>query len=769
MERDAYAIWWYNRLQRPEVDLGQFDNSYIRDLRTQLAEAGRRLWVLDVTSDLGIPSFVAISHWMQNAQENIEFGSGAHFDARIALLRALTELNQFLSIGLMGGGTGEKSSLDGTTPLRLQDHPYLTPSGNPAVQPSFGSKFGRLDTREQVTACVRARQASGPRLPRPRSDAPRHRGPGRQSDRSGIAAFLSPLRARPALRCSGKARIARPAAAGKRAQSDSPPHLRVIRLARSRNKAEGDGLRRNCFRPAQRSRHARSASRTEKSSPASTAIRSAWERSAPAPRIARRTCAPACRSPRSRPDGANIDKEIDLLVRRLARRGLLEYRLRRLAQRRGPGRHRTAGCRLLAANAAARQRRRSRPVAVRVYAAARQRDGAGIAARRRVVQDLRSEDRGRPGHAVHAATNQTAASAGRISRGSSFSPCSSIAKSFSRSTLPATAAFDRPRATTISFFGTFTIFCSTRAARKAGTPIRWAEFIPMRASCLRCRRCGPAGPERKSICASFAAAPAEAVSPVAKLLRERHSTRSFDDQRPITLAELSRFLDSTARVLSKWKSRVDLGDAGPLVAYAVRPYPSAGASYELELYLAVDKCEGLARGFYHYDAGGHALVPIGVRTQELEALLTGARFAMGAPAAPQIVITIAARFGRISWKYSSIAYALILKDVGVLTSDVLPDGDRHGARRMCDREHQYRSVREDDRDRIPRRGPGRSICARPRREIGDFRLTVFPGSSPGFTRTIAGRARRKDRALRRARNIRSLCGSRFPSSANMAP
>jgi SagB-type dehydrogenase family enzyme len=39
---------------------------------------------------------------------------------------------------------------------------------------------------------------------------------------------------------------------------------------------------------------------------------------------------------------------------------------------------------------------------------------------------------------------------------------------------------------------------------------------------------------------------------------------------------------------------------------------------------------------------------------------------MGAVAPPHIVITIAARFGRVSWKYSSIAYALILKDVGVL-------------------------------------------------------------------------------------------------------
>jgi bacteriocin biosynthesis cyclodehydratase domain-containing protein len=155
VERDAYAIWWYNRLQRPEVDLGQLDDSYVRDLQTQLAEAGRRLWVLDVTSDLGIPTFVAILHWMHDSQENIEFGSGAHFDARIALLRALTELNQFLSIGLMRGGTGEKSSLDGITPLRLRDHPFLTPTDDPMVQPGFGSKFGRLDTREQVTTCVR--------------------------------------------------------------------------------------------------------------------------------------------------------------------------------------------------------------------------------------------------------------------------------------------------------------------------------------------------------------------------------------------------------------------------------------------------------------------------------------------------------------------------------------------------------------------------------------------------------------------------------------
>jgi ribosomal protein S12 methylthiotransferase accessory factor len=162
VERDAYAIWWYNRLRRAEVDLDHFNDSYVRDLQTQLAETGRKLWVLDVTSDLGIPTYVAILHWMQNGQENIEFGSGAHFDPRIAMLRTLTELNQFLSIGLMGGGTGEKSSLDGVTPLRLEDYPFLTPNSDPAVQPDTGSAYGPLDnTREQVNACVDIARRAG--------------------------------------------------------------------------------------------------------------------------------------------------------------------------------------------------------------------------------------------------------------------------------------------------------------------------------------------------------------------------------------------------------------------------------------------------------------------------------------------------------------------------------------------------------------------------------------------------------------------------------
>ena len=158
------------------------------------------------------------------------------------------------------------------------------------------------------------------------------------------------------------------------------------------------------------------------------------------------------------------------------------------------------------------------------------------------------------------------------------------------------------------------------------------------------------------------------ASPLAALLRRRHSTRSFDERgsdHPGGSGVVSRRRRAHP-VGGATADDDDDDDGGSATEIAARPYPSGGASYELELYLAVDTCEGLARGFYHYDAARHALIPIEVSERRLEAMLADAQRAMGAPAAPQILVTMAARFGRVSWKYSSFAYALILKHVGVL-------------------------------------------------------------------------------------------------------
>lgn len=94
VERDAVAIWWYSRLRRPGVDLASFGEPRWDALADALERHGRSLHVLDVTTDLGIPCFAAVS-W--NAEgRRILLGFGCHLDVRLAVSRALAELGQAL-------------------------------------------------------------------------------------------------------------------------------------------------------------------------------------------------------------------------------------------------------------------------------------------------------------------------------------------------------------------------------------------------------------------------------------------------------------------------------------------------------------------------------------------------------------------------------------------------------------------------------------------------------------------------------------------------
>ncbi|HEY9597758.1 MAG TPA: TOMM precursor leader peptide-binding protein, partial [Cyanophyceae cyanobacterium] len=99
VERDAVALWWYNRLSRPCVQLDSFDELYLQNLKGYYKSLHRDFWVLDITSDLNIPTFAAISRRTNKQPEDILFGFGTHFDPKVALLRAVTEMNKtvFLS------------------------------------------------------------------------------------------------------------------------------------------------------------------------------------------------------------------------------------------------------------------------------------------------------------------------------------------------------------------------------------------------------------------------------------------------------------------------------------------------------------------------------------------------------------------------------------------------------------------------------------------------------------------------------------------------
>jgi ribosomal protein S12 methylthiotransferase accessory factor len=92
VERDAAAVWWYNQILRPGIDLDGFGESYFAALKADYARLGWRLWALDLTHDLGIPTVVAIAH--QPEEDRFALGFGCHLEPRLAVQRALTEVNQ---------------------------------------------------------------------------------------------------------------------------------------------------------------------------------------------------------------------------------------------------------------------------------------------------------------------------------------------------------------------------------------------------------------------------------------------------------------------------------------------------------------------------------------------------------------------------------------------------------------------------------------------------------------------------------------------------
>lgn len=146
--------------------------------------------------------------------------------------------------------------------------------------------------------------------------------------------------------------------------------------------------------------------------------------------------------------------------------------------------------------------------------------------------------------------------------------------------------------------------------------------------------------------------------PFTSVLEFRRSIRAMDFSRPITLAQLAEFLFRSARVRHRFNT--EIGE------FTSRPYPNGGASYEFELYLTVNAAAGLERGFYYYDPEAHALSLVRRPNEDTEALLDDAWVSSARQCRPQVLITIASRFHRVSWKYSGMAYAAQLKNAGVL-------------------------------------------------------------------------------------------------------
>lgn len=167
-ERDAIALWWYNRAPRPEVTL-EVDDPWIRDIVALYRRMDRDVWALDLTTDLGIPTYAAVSALRRDEGQNIIFGFGAHLDPRIALTRALAELNQMLPHVLRSPEERRRRLLpDFEDAVRwwedatLMDEPYLLPARDAPRWPVL--PCGRDldgDLGEDIVACVERAAAVG--------------------------------------------------------------------------------------------------------------------------------------------------------------------------------------------------------------------------------------------------------------------------------------------------------------------------------------------------------------------------------------------------------------------------------------------------------------------------------------------------------------------------------------------------------------------------------------------------------------------------------
>ncbi|MBF2022466.1 MAG: TOMM precursor leader peptide-binding protein [Hydrococcus sp. C42_A2020_068] len=171
VERDGVALWWYNRLRQPAVDLDSFDQPYFQALKDYHRNLNRELWVLDLTSDLNIPVFAAISRrcncppGSSKADRDVEdiiYGFGAHFDPIIGITRALTELNQVLPAVLSVAPDGSTQytlpdplAMDWWQTATVQNQPYLLPDEN--IAPKTYADYSRWENDDllvDVMACV---------------------------------------------------------------------------------------------------------------------------------------------------------------------------------------------------------------------------------------------------------------------------------------------------------------------------------------------------------------------------------------------------------------------------------------------------------------------------------------------------------------------------------------------------------------------------------------------------------------------------------------
>ncbi|WP_161629857.1 TOMM precursor leader peptide-binding protein [Desulfogranum japonicum] len=168
VERDAVALWWYNRTQQPMVDIDSFNDPYLAIFSKQFAQSGRSLWAINLTTDLGIPAIAAVSHRLDHSTDDIVIGFSADLDPKTALLRAVNEVGQFIPALSMQDKVGntiyyyeDKCAIDWWKNEKLKEHTYLLPDESTAFTANDFELIKSQNQKTEVEFCVRRAASCG--------------------------------------------------------------------------------------------------------------------------------------------------------------------------------------------------------------------------------------------------------------------------------------------------------------------------------------------------------------------------------------------------------------------------------------------------------------------------------------------------------------------------------------------------------------------------------------------------------------------------------
>jgi ribosomal protein S12 methylthiotransferase accessory factor len=156
IERDCVAVWWYNRVPRPAVAWHDALGAYGEALAREYHALGREWWVLDLSHDLGVACYTAVTRRVDGPHEDILAGFGAHLDATVALRRAVSEMNQVLAVR---ENTSVVSRLGAHFEAWVRDatvaeHPYLKPADEgPTSGAQIATRAKSGDLEEDVEWC----------------------------------------------------------------------------------------------------------------------------------------------------------------------------------------------------------------------------------------------------------------------------------------------------------------------------------------------------------------------------------------------------------------------------------------------------------------------------------------------------------------------------------------------------------------------------------------------------------------------------------------